>query len=1669
MARQNITAIPTALAGVAAGVDYAVRRYGGSGSVYVQAASAPPTHFGDGIILEGQGYRCEATVPVASGQEIYVWSPGNPNRGFIVYGPAGEIPGYGTSLGVQGSGGDPSGGGDFTPTQGNLYNAVKAIFHPTTNPGLTADDANEELDVSGAVAPIYQRWLFHVSASKPPAPTSPNAIANAGDVPSLPTGWSYAPGQSSNPIWASVQTVLRDSTVVTYTDPFRLDGADASSDTDGTVPLWTTGQAWRVGALSRTSRGAVYVAQVAIDTTDASASTNPDDALPSLWRPIQGFEGSWVSGSDYHQGNIVLHSSRFYLVIQRVSNSVTQPQSDTTNFQLIGDEAYTDAEIGDIAFKNPPALNTVQQAAVRTAIGAGPGTNLDDLPIPEWTATAGYVAGELVRDSHNRVFMCIVNIVQSNNAPATDATHFAPVSGYAGDYADSTAYPRGELVTHSNNTYFVNAPVAATNTDDPTANSSFIRLNGGSVEANPDGSATDSLLKIGIDGTVYSLPTGSGDGSAGGTTTLYEDASLVSTRQGEIWFKFTMSRAPVDNALIEVYTRQESNSYGAAGATGPSTYVFNAKTWKELTAVVEGSEPATPTNANRANDYYLYYTGSVWSEEVNICRYSDTEMGLRSDSNTNFGIVEIREIAYGGGGTSSGGTTVEANPSGAVDSGALTKLDVDGSIYSVAAGTGGLSSVETDATLTGDGTSGDALSVANPFTAADETLLDGLAVDVIVFWSPTSEHTHFDAVGYGDTITINYGSSQSVDATVLAISRNLQVATLVIEPLSNWSAIIGGNTVIIEDSADNTIGSFDTASRESARNGITGANEWWHAESVSGAGDETWRELDRIDRLDNTHLTLGTRTATNLDIDSSTGNDVTLPSATTTLAGLESAADKTQLSASPPVWVSARAYNTGTQRVWQGRLYECIVDRTVADTDNPATDTTGWASVTAQGETDLSIGTRTGTTMVLASSSGSNATIPQATTSNAGLKSAADKTKSNALPDVWTARAAGWLAGEYCLYANRIYLCISDRESTDTTTPNSDSVGWQRLTGDQDLSGYVETSTLTSDYSTTTEMNTAIGTATADLITDRGAWSNSDTYAQHDFVRHSGAAYLALQAVNAGIEPGVTSGWSTSWYRVAYSAGAPSALTTPTLTGQVLEFPNIGGTTTSITLPRTGEADTAPATRVERVKFQAIAESGTGSYEGVPSTTNPVSVVYPDGAERSIITSLSGNDITLKAGVYLIDIAGTFTGSNANAIATFNVRKSSDNDILDRSTLPHIGTSGNTGSAYAQLVLAEDTAVNIALHVQNQRVAVAADWTATFTRWGGSNSFDPATLGVDTFPIPDPSVVTTVALTDDTSGNAIVCPETGWLVVKSLIPGLGLNNKIDWYFAADLRADKAAADGLYTNASDEIILQIETHSGSATTGNIVTIFYTGATTPGSITPPPPVSPHILRWRVTGDQSPGEGNIGGTHYSYELQISQSSHVGAARIVGFIGTSANPASVSQLQVVGDYSNESGTVTIPDPTNLESDQVYTLRLEVYPTGGSFADTPTIYADYRITAHGASLQTHFGRVLATDGAVQDQTDIVFATTDISTASAAAGTYTVQVPGPADTLYRLYWAVPSNSAQPTSWTTGGFNITGTISSVENVSIGGNNYTVYLTEADGPYDSSSNGTEIVVA
>ena len=102
----------------------------------------------------------------------------------------------------------------------------------------------------------------------------------------------------------------------------------------------------------------------------------------------------------------------------------------------------------------------------------------------------------------------------------------------------------------------------------------------------------------------------------------------------------------------------------------------------------------------------------------------------------------------------------------------------------------GLSSVSSDATLTGDGTSGDPLGVANPFTSDDETKLDGIAanaqVNVNADWNASSGDAQIlnkptipTARGAGDGLTldgndldVNVGDGIEIDSDKVRVKLN---------------------------------------------------------------------------------------------------------------------------------------------------------------------------------------------------------------------------------------------------------------------------------------------------------------------------------------------------------------------------------------------------------------------------------------------------------------------------------------------------------------------------------------------------------------------------------------------------------------------------------------------------------------------------------------------------------------------------------------------------------------------------------------------------------------------------------------------------------------------------------------------------------------------------------
>ena len=1458
----------------------------------------------------------------------------------------------------------------------------------------------------------FERQVFQASATPiTTAPTIPGSIATADAVPAVPSGWSAAPPTGDVPIYVSIQRVARDSTVVTYTTPIRWDGSDGIDGSGVSITVQDEGTALATAAstLNFTGGGVTATGATGVKTID-----------------IPEAEGTDLSVSRRNNQN-------------------------------------------DVQIRSSTGANTTIEAAEAANPGIMTSGNFNQLAAlpPLWLTTETYNTGDQV--SHDEKIYQSLTDSNTGNNPASDATNWGVLGTGTGtggttditflphQWGATNNYSAGDQVAYRSKIYIANKDIT-----------------GAALNGNP--SATPADWDV-----------------TGRDLTDAEEAVLAQSPRGwEAGIHSVNDQAAWDGKIYECIVAR------TAGDT---------------------DNPATDTTSWRA------VSG-----------------------------------ATGGG--------------------------------------GGISSVRTDGTIDGDGVNSD-LSVHNPFSDADETLLDGVAVDVIVYYVLSNVHAEFDALDFGDTVRFTYGT-HTHDATVLAGERDGNIARLIIQPIAVWTAIEAEANTTLTHGSDQ-LGGWVNASLQTALSDIDRSGRWYRSLRETGAGTDVWRLIDRVDRLDDTHLSLGTRSGTTLIIESSTGNDVTLPSASTTEAGLESAANNELLEALPQKWVSAQVYAEGTQVTFGEHLYRCIVARTVADTDNPSVDTTGWTQL-GSGETDLALGTRTASTLEVESSTGDDVTLPAVTTNQAGLATGADKTQLNSAPMRW---AAGiFSVGDQVQHDNKVYICTAARTAADTDDPETDSASWDVVIGASALDGYVND---LSSYSTTAQVTTAITNATDDVINDQGEYDSTSAYAARDLVRHDGATYLAIIAVAANTdtttEPGSGSDWETSWYRIGFEDGPPNAFvniqrtdnnitvtresgenpSTITLGSGALELNELGseavtfasasvwtapanaidisqieegdfyavsirshtlgeklfflpedtihdnvsaggassgriaitddfstsytnihvyfGRTsgdelvvavtnsevdfTNLTIWKFGGDVADNSTRTERISFQDPAQlAANTSVELSPIATNPISVITPSDSDPEILSNVSGNDYTIAAGTYIfkaLSNSGSSSGT-ANKGVQFSIRNATDDSVIEGSTNEWTAGSNIGIEAIGVINLDKDTAVNTAL-VNTRTNSVNIDpVTIEFTRWGGGREvrtvqeFSPRDLGTRTFDLDGSA--TSIKLTSGTmdTDDVITVPDHGYIIAITTVPGLNLRGSVSWHLAEDLRdqvEDTTAIAAFYTDTNNVLFFRAGAQDGgTATTGNKIIVQHIGSTTDdsGGATD---ATPSILTFQITGDASVVAGSIANTTYDYLVEISQSAHVGAARLIGFIGTDSNPQSFDTLVNFnsGNFHHAAGTLTIPPGTTLTANQVYTIQLEVYPTGTAVTTAPTIYHDYRITAHAPAAQTHFGIAPYTDGNTAQQVidSIVFANHDLATNGTAAGTYTL-TPIPNSGEFVPYWAVPTSATQPTAFRQNGQLISAVvIGNAINRTIAGVQYTIYHYEVDARIDNFADGTVTVVS
>ena len=230
------------------------------------------------------------------------------------------------------------------------------------------------------------------------------------------------------------------------------------------------------------------------------------------------------------------------------------------------------------------------------------------------------------------------------------------------------------------------------------------------VAPNPGGAATAQLTKITLNDTIYSI-------AEGHITAVVTDTSLKGTGTNADKLGIADEGVGTDQLADDAVTKEKigdgevPSAALAGGAVTEDKLGGGAVTKPKLADAAVGTdelEDEAVTKAKLANEVRLGMpvtvaatepaspAGSdVWIKEVST-KPNGLEVYVHSGS-------EFVLVASG--------SKVVASPAGAASGGAIEKIEIDGTVYSIA--TGHLTAVATDTTLKGDGTGDDKLGIAN--------------------------------------------------------------------------------------------------------------------------------------------------------------------------------------------------------------------------------------------------------------------------------------------------------------------------------------------------------------------------------------------------------------------------------------------------------------------------------------------------------------------------------------------------------------------------------------------------------------------------------------------------------------------------------------------------------------------------------------------------------------------------------------------------------------------------------------------------------------------------------------------------------------------------------------------------------------------------------------------
>lgn len=359
-----------------------------------------------------------------------------------------------------------------------------------------------------------------------------------------------------------------------------------------------------------------------------------------------------------------------------------------------------------------------------------------------------------------------------------------------------------------------------------------------------------------------------------------------------------------------------------------------------------------------------------------------------------------------------------------------------------------------------------------------------------------------------------------------------------------------------------------------------------------------------------TDLSVNTITATTLNVASSTGNDATIPAATVTDAGLMTAAMKAKLDG-----IEAGAdNNVGTDLSMANRGVDTldIESSTGNDITVPkatpsltglmsAADKTKLDTVTSGANvnvtTDLSIANKTANTLDIASSDGTDATIPKATATDAGLMSAADKVVLDAIVSNVTTDLS---------IANRGVdtLDINSSDGADITVPKATT----SLTGLMSAADKTKLDGIATGAQVNVATDLSVANKTGTTL-DVASSTGNDATIPAATATDAGLMTAADQVKLAGIAAGAQVNVATD---LSMSNRGVDTLDVNSSTG------------TDITLPKATSSLTGLQSAADKTKLDGIA---TGAQVNVATD---LSVGVKTSTTFDVISS-TGNDATLPA------------------------------------------------------------------------------------------------------------------------------------------------------------------------------------------------------------------------------------------------------------------------------------------------------------------------------------------------------------------------------------------------------------------------------------------------------